>query len=557
MSAADGPPKREASFARRTLSAAHPAAPRSAPIPSPTPNPAPAPPPAPVAEPPAGDTSFEGATRRVAFNSLIQGAGKLFGYGSAILVLALTARLLSKSAYGDYTIAFVYVSFVYAFADAGISLIGVREASKEPERLQEVLSAILSLKLLFAMVMYALALVIAFFLPYPLEVKLAILLFALTMFFVSLASSFDVAFQSRLQMQFPTVAEVGLRLVMLGGTVGVFLFNHARPLGDAPLFYLVVVIAAAGNLTTFAIRWLGARRLVTLKLGIDRRYARYLLALAAPMAIVAVLSQVHYKADTIILSLLKPDTDVAIYGVAYKIIDFLLVFSGVFAGLVFPVLSRYSNTPDMRFRQARRRALNMSLSLALPATVGTILLAPGIVLLIGGGRYPQSVLTLQILAVSAIFSFVNTIYSYLIIIQNRQRSLIWVSCVNIAANVALNLLVIPRYSYLGSAVATVITECLGMSLSIYVATRGDRISPAPRIVLRVLLACAAMGTAVVGAQVLLFSMVTIPSTIALAGLGAAVYGATLYLIGGVDPALAAIIRQRLSFRGGSPPSAAP
>ncbi len=490
-------------------------------------------------------SSFEGATHRIAWNSLIQSGGRLFGYGSAVIVLSLTARLLSQSAYGAYTTAFVYASFVVTFADVGIVTIGVREAARKPEQLERILGATTALKLLSGTVMYGLAAVIITFMPYTSLVKIAVYMLLAALYFTSIGTGFDVAFQSRLRMLTPTLADLGMRAVIFGGTVAVFWYAHTHALPDATLFYAVVGLSAAGNLVSFLVRLAGIGRVARLRLRWDAQYWWHLLRLAAPMGLALGLGQVHYKADTIILSLLRPPTDVAIYGLAYKVIDFLLMFFAVFAGMVFPVLSRLSNAQDERFARARMRVLNACVTLALPTAVGTVLLAPGIMLLIGGGKYPQSIFVLQLLAVSAIFSFLNMIYSYFIIIQNRQASLIWVACIDIAANVALNLYAIPRYSYIGSAVATNITECLGMVLAMLIASRGYRTIPALGGVLRTLVACAVMALGVLGLQWIGLSQAHLLPVFALVAVGVVLYGATLFALGGVDPVIAAQVTRRL------------
>jgi O-antigen/teichoic acid export membrane protein len=495
--------------------------------------------------PPDDRGSFEAATQRVAWNSLIQSVGRLLGYASAVLVLGLTARMLSQTAYGDYTIAFVYVSFVVTFADAGIATIGVREAAKAPEQLGEILGAATTLKILTGLLMYGLAAVIVTFMPYGGEVKIAVYALCFSLFFTSIGTGFDVAYQSRLRMLTPTLAELGLRAVIFAGTLAVFVYQLSHAVGDQTLFYLVVAIAAVGNLVSFLVRWVGVGRIVHLRPRLDRRYWGHLLRMAAPMGLALALGQVHYKADTIVLSLLRSPDDVAIYGLAYKVIDFLLMFFAVFAGMVYPVLSRFSNVRDARFARARERVLNVCVSLALPAAVGAVLLAPGILQLLGGGKYPQSVQVLQLLAISAVFSFVNMIYSYFIIIQNRQASLIWVASVNIVANLALNLYAVPRYSYIGSAVATNITECLGMLLTILVATRVYRSLPTLSLLARALAACGVMALGVWGLQQVGLSQTHILPTFALAGAGTALYGGALFLLGGVDPAITAQITRRL------------
>ncbi|MBF6592736.1 MAG: oligosaccharide flippase family protein, partial [Ktedonobacterales bacterium] len=211
---------------------------------------------APVGE----NASFEGATRRVAWNSLIQSVGKLFGYASAVIVLSLTARLLTQQSYGDYTIAFVYVSFVVSFADAGIATIGVREAAKSPERLEDILGATTALKFFIGLAMYGLAAVIVTFLPYALNVKIAVYVLVFSLFFASIGMGFDVAFQSRLRMLAPTLADLGLRAVIFGGTVAAFWYHLGHPVADQTLFYAIVGISAAGNIASFFIRWVGVGR---------------------------------------------------------------------------------------------------------------------------------------------------------------------------------------------------------------------------------------------------------------------------------------------------------
>jgi O-antigen/teichoic acid export membrane protein len=494
---------------------------------------------------------YEGnATGRVAWNTLIQAIGKLFGYASGLIIVALTARILSTTGYGDYTIAIVYLSFVYTLSDLGISLIGVREASKSPELLGNLYGSALSLKTAISLIIFAAGAALVFVLPYDPQVKIAVCLLASTTVLTSIGGTFDIAFQSRLQMQTPTLAEMAIKVTTFIGIGVLFLCNRAYQLDADTLFYGVVGVVSASNVVSFLIRWAGARRLV------PRGSARFsisswgrLLRLAIPMGIVTILGQIHYKADTIILSLLQPPDQVAVYGVAYKVLDFMLIFFGVFVSTAFPVLARYSGEPGERFKAAVTRVLNMCLSVALPAWVGVTLLAPEIVDLLGGGHYPDSALPLQILAAAVVFTTINMVYNYVIIVQDRQRALIWVSCVGIIANVSLNLLAIPMYSYLGSAVATDITEGLGMVLAILIVTRMHRVGPAPGVALRIVCASAVMGLAIEGVRHFLVPLapdaMRALTTLGLIGLGTVSYFTVLFLIGGADEGLVDLLARRV------------
>ena len=486
-----------------------------------------------------------GAVRRVAWNTLIQMVGKLLGYMSGFVILSLTTRLLSLQQYGDYTIASTYLLFVYTIADAGISLIGVREASKSPEDLTDVVSRAITIKMLLSAIAYAGFLVLIHFLPYSADVEIAALILAVSMFLMSIGSGFDIAYQSTLRMQAPTAADLALKLFSLGGIGVLYWYSQFAHLSSQVTFLSVITIFAGANSLSFVIRWLGARRLLKLHLRFHPRHWSLLLRMAIPMGIVTILGQIHYKADTIILSLLTPPSDVAIYGVAYKLVDFLLMFFGVFVAMVYPVLSGYSARDDERFKKAFVRVLNVCISLALPAAIGTMLLAPGIINIAGGGKYDQAVVALRILAIAPAFSFVNMVFNYLIVILNRQRSLIWVSCIGIAANVSLNLYAIPRFSYIGSAVATVVTEGMGMALSIVIATRALRVGPAWGNVAKSVLACLAMAAAVLALQHTVLRTDGIRDTTLLAVAGVAAWALVLLITRGFDEGIMRSIAARV------------
>lgn len=497
----------------------------------------------------AEGVAHPGSAGKVAFNSLIQSAGKLVGYASGLIIVSLTTRLLTTTGYGDYTIAVVYLSFVAVFADAGINLIGVREASKHPERLDQVFATAMSLKVVVSLLAYSGASVLILVLPYSREVKIGVFILGISMFFVSLGNGFDIVYQSRLQMQVPTLADLVLRVFTLVGTCLLFVIAQTGFVAQSAMFYAIIAVAAVANTLSFVVRWRGLRRVVRFRFHRSAKQWGPLLRMAVPMGIVVALGQIHYKADTILLSVLVSPRDVAVYGVAYKVVDFLLMFFGVFVTMAFPVLVRESSqtqTHPQTHPQAARRVLTVCLSIVLPAALGTFLLAPGMVTLIGGGQYAASAPALRILSLALIFSCVNMVYNYLIVVHNRQHSLIWVAVVAILANVALNLYAIPRYSYIGSAVATDVTEGLGMVLGIIIASRIEKVTPALAVLARIIVACAAMAVTVqLLEHIQALSHPGVVSTLLLASVGALVYGVVLVAIGGADEAMVRLVRMRV------------
>ena len=170
-----------------------------------------------------------------------------------------------------------------------------------------------------------------------------------------------------------------------------------------------------------------------------------------------------------------------------------------------------------------------------------VLLAPGIVALIGSDKYPDAALPLQILGISAIFNFLSTLYSSLVIIYNRQTRLIWAYAINIVVNVGLNVWLIPQYSYVGSAAITVFTEFLRLVSVIIIMAGIARFRPRLWIVPQTIIACALMAAAVVGLQASALIQSRVLFTLIAGSIAGIVYGLGLLAVGGVDRALLAKI----------------
>ncbi len=497
-----------------------------------------------LSEPEQGST-----TAKVASAGMVQSIGKLVGYASGILTLALTARLLTASDFGAYTtIAVVYLLFVAVIADFGIFTIAVREGSREPERLRDVYHTAFTLKAIAAIVVYAISFVVIFFLPYTPEAKLGTIILGVTTMIASIAAGFEIVFQVNLRMAVPTYADIMSKLFVLAGTAALYVANTRYRFDSLTLFYAVIGVVSLSNLIGIAGRWWGANRIMPVRLRLVPGLTRTLLRLAIPMFVVAILSQIHYKADAFILSLIRPpqySPDVAIYGVAYRMVDFMLLFFVVFIVSVFPVLSAYSQADGERYRQAARRVLDATFALSVPATVGVILLAPEIVAIVGGDRYPQAALPMQILALAVVLTGVSQAYNYMIIVQNGQRNLVWITIILVIANVGLNLYFVPIYSYIASAVITVVTTGLGMLLAILVASRHQRVGPSWMNLLKILGAAAAMAIVIETLRFFIFPTISLLGTLIMVSAGAAAYGAILLAIGGVDDGVMLLLRRRL------------
>src|SRR5262249_47438023 len=120
----------------------------------------------------------------------------------------------------------------------------------------------------------------------------------------------------------------------------------------------------------------------------------------------------------------------------------------------FPRLSR-----DSDLTHAYRLALRALLQLAFPLAVGIALLSEPIVALVGGKQYlPESATALAILICYLPLKYTNGLTQYVLIATGKQRMLTGAFFLALVFNLAANVILIPRFSYIGAAWVTVASE---------------------------------------------------------------------------------------------------
>jgi O-antigen/teichoic acid export membrane protein len=262
-------------------------------------------------------------------------------------------------------------------------------------------------------------------------------------------------------------------------------------------FYWLVGLLAAVNVGVTAASFVLSRSFWRANLRSLGTPGRRLTRSSVVVGLVSVIGLLHYRADAILISLLAPAKDVGIYMVAYRFVDQAFLLPGIFVGVMFPTLTRYAHTGDSRRDPLINQMFRLLLLAAVFVAVAIFTLAPPLVRVVAGPEFAAAVQPARILAASLFFLFVSPVFYNLLIAINRQRDLIAINLAALAVNVGLNLVLIPRFSYNGAAVATVLSEGLAFSGTFWLARKIAGVTIDLRFIARVFCA-AALAALVVG-----------------------------------------------------------
>ena len=392
----------------------------------------------------------ESLTRKVARNTIVQFTGKTIATFLAIFIASLMMRYLGPGGFGEYTIVITFLAIFSTLADLGLQATLTREISKKGAQVEKIVSNIFTMKLLFSLGILLLAPLTALFFPYSEIVKRGILIGVVSYLCLVLVQLLWGIFQKHFHMEKVAVGEVTAKIVWLLGVIFCIRFN-------LNLLYIIAFVALA-NFINFVIIFLSAQRFAKIKLAFDFLEWKNFIKIAYPLAIMAILTLIYFKVNIILLSVLKSEVEVGIYGAANKVIEFLITLPAIFAGLLFPVLSRTIFLEKDKFRKVFQKGFNALSVLALPLVLGTQFFARPVIKLLGGEKFLASADVLRILIFSCGFIFFAHLFSYTVIAANQQRKAVWFYGLAAVIAVLGNLIFIPYFSYYATAVVSIFSE---------------------------------------------------------------------------------------------------
>lgn len=388
--------------------------------------------------------------RKIAYNVAFSSVSKVISTVLALVSIGLITRYLGKEGFGDYATVLAFLSFFSAFFDLGLYSVSTREISRPGADEEKIMGNIFSLRVFSSLLVFILAPIVILILPYPADVEKGILIIAASFVFSSSYQVLNGVFQKNLSMDKVALSELIGKILQVGMVFLAVTFNWG--------FGWIISSLLLNMVVSFFLVFLWSRRFLRLKISVNLDYWKGFLRESFPVGIASLITFIYFKVDTILLSLMKDSSDVGIYNAAYKVIENITFFPAMIVGLVLPILSQNIFHDRERFAYVSDKTFKIFVVLVIPLLVATLFLAKDIIWLIGGDGFSESAGVLRILVFALVFIFFGNLFNAIIISANFQKKLMIILGAAATINVALNLFLIPRFSYLGAAGVSAVTE---------------------------------------------------------------------------------------------------
>ncbi len=369
----------------------------------------------------------------------------------AVLII-YSARILGTEGYGVISYALSLAAFFGIFTDIGLSSLLTRESAKNPEKLSAYLSTTFFLKIVMLAITVA---VMLFASPYFTTIAAAralVPIMALLLTFDTLRTfGFSITrAQSKMEWEAGLSFATDIFITVLG-LLALVIAPHPQNLA-----YAYTVGTGLGFILVFFVLRHEFRGLFS---NFDKTLLKPIITKAWPFAIMGLLGGFMINTDTIIIGIFRSANELGLYAAAQRPIQLLYLFPALFATSLFPIASKLVNEENhAAVKRVIEKSVTAILAIALPITVGGIIIGQPLVNLLFGAEYQGATLTFQLLLITLLLVFPGTVIGNFIFTYDKQKVFIISTGIGATMNVVLDLLLIPHYGIAGSAVATIISQ---------------------------------------------------------------------------------------------------
>lgn len=398
--------------------------------------------------------------QRIAKNIVVLLSSEIVSKVLGFFYVMYTARYLGAEGFGILSFALAFTGIFGVFSDLGLSLLTVREVARDKSLAGKYLGNIAVMKIFLVIIVLGLITLTINLLGYPEQTIKVVYLVALSIIFNTFSGMFYSIFQAYEKMEYQSLGQILSSVLVLLCTLLV-ISQGFDIVGFAWIYFIVSMIVLGYAFAVCA--W----KFVLPKIEIDWSFWKATIKEALPFFLSAVVGIIVFKVNIIILSMMKGNIVVGYYSAAYRLFETLMFIPVTFVGSIYPILSKFYVSSQKSLKLAYQKSFKYLSIMGLPIAVGTTLLADKIILIIYKSEFSQSTIALQILIWAVPIIFLTYMFGTMLTSINRQLLLLKINFICMLLNVGMNLILIPKYSFIGISVATVITSLLSFILCFY------------------------------------------------------------------------------------------
>ncbi len=385
--------------------------------------------------------------------------GQFVGRALGFFALIILARRLGKEGYGMWAFTFALLTYGMLITDLGLNTYGIIEVARDRNRLKELFGNIIFMKLTIAVVLILLSIPLAGMLKHT--GVLPSLVFLTFLNLIPFALNIDWLYRALEDMKYVALWFLSFNGLFLVGVF--FLVNSEKDILKVPALRFFSMLVASILLLIFAYKFYGD----LIEIRIDFSKWVEISKVSVVLAAAFVMMKVYYNIDVIMLGAMKTMREVGLYSALYNFLTALDVVRFALLSAIYPTLAKIDKIEKQQYLSYIKKFEFVSIVIGVASFLFVFIFSKELIKLFYGNKYYslESIKLLRVLIITSLLMFINLVFPSLLIITGRERVYFLVTFTGAAINFTLNLFLIPKYSYFGAAITTIISEAVILLIS--------------------------------------------------------------------------------------------
>lgn len=402
--------------------------------------------------------------KSIAYNFVFNFLKTLSNVLFPVITFSYSARLLGVDGVGKVNFAKSFILYFSMIAMLGMNYYGTREAAKlrdHKQKLSKYVHEMLMINFISTEVAYLILLILLLVIPKLQNYMLLLLINSTSI--VLTGMGMEWLYQAMEEYRYIATRSMIFQVISI-----CMMILLVRSKSDLYSYAWIMVFAGSGS---YILNFINSRKYIEFRWYGNYEIKKHLVPILWLFAM-TVSIEFYTVLDSTMLGLLKGDIEVGLYTAAVRINKIVNTLITSFGVVLIPRLSYYIGKGKTNSLEVLiEKAYHFVFLFSVPACIGLYMLSDDIILLFSGRDFWRAACTMRLLTPIVLvipFSVVTNLQIF--VPMGKEKLILRSTCAGAITNFICNMLLIPKFSENGAAVATVLAETV-VTIVCYVNVR--------------------------------------------------------------------------------------
>jgi polysaccharide transporter, PST family len=379
-------------------------------------------------------------------------ADRILRMGASLVVGVWVARYLGVQQYGLFNYALAFVALFSPVFTLGLDDVVVRHLVRQSSNKEEILGTTFWLKFLGGIASVLLAVSTMFFLGEHEKLKIWLVAILGIAGIFRASDTIELWFQSQVKSKYTVIAK-NIAFLLNSAIKIVLILTKAPLLAFALATLAEFAMSAIGLLIVYQLKgsslWLWRWSVAA---------AKTLLKESLPLIFSGFAIMIFMRIDQVMLGQMIGDSEVGVYSAAVRVSEIWYFIPGAIVSSVAPAIYAAKEKSESLYYQRIGQLFSLMTCISLAIALPMSFLSDKIIMVMFGSGYAEAGRILAVHIWTSLFVFMGLATSPWFIAEGLNHVSLGKTLFGAILNIILNLLLIPKYSGLGAAIATIISQ---------------------------------------------------------------------------------------------------